>query len=158
MKLSFTPAQEAFRSEASAWLEAQLSGPFKDIRGITSQTASAQRRLEWEQVLGEAGWSAIGWPRKYGGRDADLAEQVIFAEEYTRAKAPGRLGHMGVELAGPTILNFGNEAQKKRFLPKISAGEEMWCQGYSEPGAGSDMSNVPTKARLAGTRWVIEGQ
>lgn len=158
MRLSFTPAQEAFRSETSAWLEAQLSGPFKDIRGVTSQTAMAERRLEWEQVLGAAGWSAIGWPKAYGGRDADLAEQVIFAEEYTRANAPGRLGHMGVELAGPTILHFGNEAQKQRFLPKISAGEEMWCQGYSEPGAGSDLSNVRTKARLDGNRWVIEGQ
>lgn len=158
MRLAFTPAQEAFRKEISDWLEDQLAGPFADIRGITSQTALAERRREWETVLAKAGWSAIGWPKEYGGREADLAEQVIFAEEYARAKAPGRLGHMGVELAGPTILHFGNEAQKQRFLPKISAGEEMWCQGYSEPQAGSDLSNVRTKARLDGTRWVIEGQ
>ena len=162
MKLSFTPAQEAFRAEIAGWLEEQLSGPFEDIRGVTSQTAAAQRRLAWEGALGEARWSAIGWPEKYGGRDADLAQQVIFAEEYARARAPGRLGHMGVELAGPTILNFGSEAQKARFLPKISAGEEMWCQGYSEPGAGSDLSNVRTTAGLKdgpdGKRWVIEGQ
>ena len=162
MKLSFTPAQEAFRADIAGWLEAQLSGPFEDIRGVTSQTAAVQRRLAWEGALGEARYSAIGWPEKYGGRDADLAQQVIFAEEYARARAPGRLGHMGVELAGPTILNFGSEAQKERFLPKISAGEEMWCQGYSEPGAGSDLSNVRTTAGLKdgpdGKRWVIEGQ
>ena len=162
MRLAFTEQQEAFRAEAATWLEEQLAGPFADIRGITSQTDMAQRRREWERVLGKAGWSAIGWPKEYGGREADLAEQVIFAEEYARAKAPGRLGHMGVELAGPTILHFGNEVQKKRFLPKISAGEELWCQGYSEPQAGSDLSNVHTKARLEagpdGMSWVIEGQ
>ena len=162
MRLAFTAQQEAFRTEAATWLEEQLAGPFADIRGITSQTAMADRRREWERVLGKAGWSAIGWPKEYGGREADLSEQVIFAEEYARAKAPGRLGHMGVELAGPTILQFGNEAQRKRFLPKISAGEEFWCQGYSEPGAGSDLSNVRTKARLEagpdGMSWVIEGQ
>ena len=162
MKLAFTQEQEAFRAEVAAWLDEQLSGPFADIRGIASQTAAAPRRREWEKVLGKSGWSVIGWPKEYGGREADLPQQVIFAEEYARARAPGRLGHMGVELAGPTILHFGSEAQKKRFLPKISDGEEMWCQGYSEPGAGSDLSNVRTKARLEqgpnGQRWVIEGQ
>ncbi len=162
MKLGFTESQEAFRSEIAAWLEAQLSGPFADIRGVTSQTAEAERRLEWEQALGRAGLSAIGWPEEYGGRNADLAQQVIFAEEYARAKAPGRLGHMGVELAGPTILHFGNDEQRARFLPKMASGEEMWCQGYSEPGAGSDLSNVRTRASLEdgpnGKQWVIEGQ
>ena len=162
MKLGFTTEQEAFRAEIAGWLEEQLSGPFADIRGVTSQTAVAERRLEWEQVLGAAKWSAIGWPEKYGGRNADLAQQVIFAEEYARARAPGRLGHMGVELAGPTILHFGNDAQRERFLPKMASGEEMWCQGYSEPGAGSDLSNVRTRATLEdgpdGSRWVIEGQ
>ncbi len=162
MKLGFTESQEAFRSEIAAWLEAQLSGPFADIRGVSSQTAEAERRLEWEQALGRAGLSAIGWPEEYGGRNADLAQQVIFAEEYARAKAPGRLGHMGVELAGPTILHFGNDEQRARFLPKMASGEEMWCQGYSEPGAGSDLSNVRTRASLEdgpnGKQWVIEGQ
>ncbi|MBT3426515.1 MAG: acyl-CoA dehydrogenase [Gammaproteobacteria bacterium] len=162
MKLSFTKAQETFRTEIAGWLDAQLTGPFSDVRGITSQTEAAQRRIQWEQELGRAGWSAIGWPEEFGGREADLAEQVIFAEEYARAKAPGRLGHMGVELAGPTILAFGSDAQKQRFLPSISRGEEMWCQGYSEPNAGSDLANVNTKARLEqgpmGKQWVIEGQ
>ena len=162
MKLSFTASQETFRTEISEWLEARLSGEFSDIRGVTSQTAAAQRRILWEQELGRARWSAIGWPEEYGGRAAGLAEQVIFAEEYARSRAPGRLGHMGVELAGPTILAFGSNDQKQRFLPSISAGQEMWCQGYSEPNAGSDLANVNTKAHLeegpSGRQWVIEGQ
>ena len=90
MKLGFTPEQESFRAEVAGWLEEQLSGPFQHIRGVTSQTAKSEERLVWEQVLGAAGWSAIGWPREYGGREADLAQQVIFAEEYARARAPGR--------------------------------------------------------------------
>ncbi len=158
MKLGFTAEQEAFRAEVAGWLDEQLSGPFADIRGLTSQTEAAERRFEWEQELGRARLSAIGWPEQYGGRDADLAHQVIFAEEYARAGAPGRIGHMGIELAGPTILHFGNDAQRQRFLPKISAGEEYWCQGYSEPGAGSDLSNVRTRATLEKGQWVIEGQ
>ena len=162
MKLGFTPKEERFRAEAAAWLEAQLSGPFRDLRGKTGQSGQAQRRRAWERALGAAGWSCIGWPEAYGGRDASLAEQVIFAEEYARAGAPGRLGYMGVELAGPTILAFGTEAQKRRFLPPIARGEELWCQGYSEPGAGSDLANVRTRAVLqaggAGGEWVVNGQ
>jgi alkylation response protein AidB-like acyl-CoA dehydrogenase len=162
MKLGFTPEQEAFRSECSAWLRDQMHGAFADIRGETSLTAQAERRMEWERALGATRWSVIGWPERYGGRDADLARQVIFAEEYARCGAPGRLGHLGTELAGPTILHFGTDAQRERFLPRIAAGEEFWCQGYSEPNAGSDLSNVRTKARLEhgpqGAQWVIEGQ
>ena len=158
MKLGFTPEQEAFRSEVADWLNAQLQGPFADVRGLNLQIGKPERRLAWEQTLGAAAWSAIGWPTAFGGRDADLAQQVIFAEEYARAGGPTRLGHIGVELAGPTILHFGNDEQRQRFLPEISGGREMWCQGYSEPGAGSDLSNVRTRARLENGNWVIEGQ
>mgnify|MGYP001204327576 CR=1 FL=1 len=158
MKLGFSAEQEQFRSEVSGWLNHQLSGPFADVHGLNLQTGLPERRLAWEQALGEARWSAIGWPEEYGGRGADLAEQVIFAEEYARAGGPTRLGHMGVELAGPTILHFGNDEQRRRFLPKIATGQEMWCQGYSEPGAGSDLSNVRTKATFEDGRWVVEGQ
>jgi alkylation response protein AidB-like acyl-CoA dehydrogenase len=162
MRLGFTPQEEKFRAEAAAWLEAQLSGPFRDLRGVSSHTNHAARRREWEQTLGRERWSCIGWPEEYGGRSATLAEQVIFAEEYARADAPARLGHLGIELAGPTLLAFGSEAQKRRFLPPIARGEELWCQGYSEPGAGSDLANVRTRARLEqtpeGAQWVIDGQ
>ncbi|MFM8845844.1 MAG: acyl-CoA dehydrogenase family protein, partial [Gammaproteobacteria bacterium] len=93
MKIRFTAAEEAFRAECAAWLNEQISGPFADIRGIVSQTFRAEQRMEWERALGRARWSVIGWPEKYGGRDASLAEQVIFAEEYARSGAPGRVGH-----------------------------------------------------------------
>jgi alkylation response protein AidB-like acyl-CoA dehydrogenase len=162
MKLGFTPQEERFRADAASWLEAQLSGPFRDLRGLAKNAGVPERRREWERALGAARWSCIGWPQAYGGRDASLAEQVIFAEEYARAGAPGRLGYMGVELAGPTILTFGTDEQKRRFLPPIARGEELWCQGYSEPNAGSDLANVRTRAALAmgpeGREWVVNGQ
>ena len=160
MKLGFTPAEERFRSEAAAWLEGQLRGPFKDLRGEVSMSGRFERRRDWERALGAARFSCIGWPEQFGGRNATLAEQVIFAEEYARAGAPGRLGHMGIELAGPTILTFGTPAQQARFLPPIARGEELWCQGYSEPNAGSDLANVRTRAALSesGTEWVLNGQ
>lgn len=162
MRTGFTPEQEAFRAEAAAWLDEQLSGPFAPIRNETSLAGQVEMRSEWEKALGAGGWSAIGWPEKYGGRGASIAEQVIFAEEYARAGAPGRIGHIGVTLAGPTLIHFGTEDQKQRFLPQILAGTEFWAQGYSEPNAGSDLSNIRTKARLEdgpnGPEWVIEGQ
>jgi alkylation response protein AidB-like acyl-CoA dehydrogenase len=162
MKLGFSPEEETFRAEAAAWLSAELGGPFADVRGLTSLTEMPERRRDWEKRLGEAGWSCVGWPRDYGGRDATLAEQVIFAEEYARAGGPPRLNHIGIELAGPTILAFGTDEQKARFLPAIARGEEIWCQGYSEPGAGSDLANVRTRAwrdsGSGGDDWVIEGQ
>jgi alkylation response protein AidB-like acyl-CoA dehydrogenase len=158
MKLGFSPDEEAFRAEAAAWLTAELGGAFADVRGLASLTDAPERRRDWERRLGEAGWSCVGWPKVYGGRDATLAEQVIFAEEYARAGGPPRLNHIGIELAGPTILAFGSDEQKARFLPAIAKGEEIWCQGYSEPGAGSDLANVRTRAWREGDDWVIEGQ
>jgi len=162
MKLGFTDAEERFRGEAAAWLDAQLSGPFCDIRGVSSLAGMLERRQAWERALGAARWSCIGWPQEYGGRNATLAQQVIFAEEYARSGAPGRIGHLGVELAGPTLLAFGSAEQQRRFLPPIARGEEFWCQGYSEPNAGSDLANVRTRAVLTdapgGREWVVNGQ
>ena len=158
MKLGFSAEEEDFRAECAAWLNAQMVGEFADIKGITTLTAKAERRKEWEQQLAAHNWSCIGWPAEWGGRDATLAQQVIFAEEYARAGVPGRVNHIGIELAGPTILAFGTPEQKQRFLPDIAAGKTIFCQGFSEPGAGSDLASVRTKARLDGNQWIVNGQ
>jgi alkylation response protein AidB-like acyl-CoA dehydrogenase len=161
MDLRFSPEEEAFRREVAEWLARELSGEFAVVRGRGGpgdEHALLEERRAWERRLGEAGWSCIGFPRQYGGRDATLTQQVIFYEEYARAGGPGRLGHIGEGLLGPTLVAFGSEAQKRRFLPAIVRGEEIWCQGYSEPNAGSDLANVQTRARLEGGEWVIEGQ
>ena len=129
MRLGFTPVEEAFRKEAADWLAGQMAGEFADIKGISKLTEKPERRKQWEQQLAAHDWSCIGWPKEWGGRDASLAEQVIFAEEYARAGVPGRLNHIGVELAGPTILTFGTAEQKAKFLPGIAAGTTIWCQG-----------------------------
>lgn len=158
MKLGFSAADEAFRAECADWLHGQMAGEFADIKGVTQLTAMPERRREWEQHLGEHRWGCIGWPVQWGGRDATLAQQVIFAEEYARAGVPGRINHIGIELAGPTILTFGTDAQKKRFLPDIAAGRTIFCQGFSEPGAGSDLASVRTKGVLENGEWVVNGQ
>jgi alkylation response protein AidB-like acyl-CoA dehydrogenase len=149
---------DAFRAEAVAWLSEALAGDFRALRGLHNHVDMIPERRAWEQALGAAGWSCIGWPRAWGGRDASVAEQVVFAEEYARAGGPLRIGHIGVELTGPTLLAFGTADQQQRFLPPIAAGRDIWCQGYSEPNAGSDLANVRTKARLEGGRYVIDGQ
>ena len=132
MRLGFTPAEERFRSKAAAWLNEQLQGPFRDLRGETSMSGRLERRMEWERALGAARFSCIGWPEEFGGRSASLAEQVIFAEEYARARAPGILhvGHMGIELAGPTILTFGTPAQQHASCTPIA---RAW-RGVLVPG------------------------
>jgi alkylation response protein AidB-like acyl-CoA dehydrogenase len=158
MKLGFSPEEELFRQECADWLNGQMAGEFRDIKGVTKLTGSPERRKEWEQQLAAHRWSCIGWPKEWGGRDATLAQQVIFAEEYARAGVPGRVNHIGIELAGPTILTFGTQEQKQRFLPGIAAGKTIFCQGFSEPNAGSDLASVRTKARLQGDEWVVNGQ
>lgn len=158
MDLSFAPELETFRAEAADWLETQLAGPFTHLRGLNNHVDQIAERREWEAALGASNWSAIGWPRVHGGRDASVAEQVVFAEEYARAHAPSRIGHLGVELLGPTLLALGSEDQKARFLPDILSGATIWCQGYSEPGAGSDLANIRTRAVRDGDVYRIEGQ
>jgi len=161
MDIRFSDEDEAFRREAAAWLEDALSGEFAVLRGrggAGDDAALVDERRAWERKLAEGGWTCIGWPREHGGRGASLTEQVIFFEEYARANAPGRLNHMGETLLGPTLIAFGSDAQKRRFLPPIMRGEEIWCQGYSEPNAGSDLANVQTRARLEGEEWVLDGQ
>ncbi|MDI1328514.1 MAG: acyl-CoA dehydrogenase family protein [Brevundimonas sp.] len=158
MSRNFAPEHEGFRQQVATWLDDQLSGPFAPLRGLNNHVDAIPERRAWEAALGKARYGCIGWPEAWGGRDASIAEQVIFAEEYARAKAPSRIGHIGIELAGPTILLHGTEKQKKQFLPGIASGADIWCQGYSEPNAGSDLSNVRTTAWLKNGRWIINGQ
>ena len=156
-----SPELSAFRAEAAAWLKAQLEGPFAHVRhrgGPGFEDEVFEERLEWERAMGAAGWTCIGWPKEHGGKGASLPEQVIFNEEYARAGGPGRVGHIGEGLIGPTLVAFGTPEQKDRFLPKIRMGEELWCQGYSEPNAGSDLANVQTRARLEDGQWILDGQ
>ncbi|RFU20509.1 acyl-CoA dehydrogenase family protein [Geodermatophilus marinus] len=156
-----TSQDVTFRAEVRDWLEAQLSGEFAGLRGSGGpgrEHEHLQERAAWERRLGEAGWIGIGWPDPRYGRALSLQRQVIFHEEYARAAAPGRLGHIGEQLLVPTLLANGTEEQKERFVPGVAAGEVMWCQGYSEPDAGSDLANVGTRAVLDGDRWVVTGQ
>jgi alkylation response protein AidB-like acyl-CoA dehydrogenase len=161
MEIRFSAEDEAFRREAASWLHEALSGEFAVLRGrggAGDEGAFVEERRAWERKLAEGGWTCTGWPREWGGRGATLTEQVIFHEEYARAGAPGRLNHMGETLLGPTLIAFGSDEQKRRFLPPIARGEEIWCQGYSEPNAGSDLANVQTRARAEADAWVIDGQ
>ena len=163
MKLSFSAADEAFRAEAAAWLDENLSGDFANVRfrgGPGDEHSVVEERKAWESRLYEGGWACIGWPEAHGGRGATIEQQVIFNEEYARAGGPGRMGHIGETLTGPTLIAFGSEEQKARYLPGILRGEDFWCQGYSEPNAGSDLANVKTKAVFdeASQQWRITGQ
>ncbi|MEE4144985.1 MAG: acyl-CoA dehydrogenase family protein [Halieaceae bacterium] len=163
MKLSFSAADEAFRAEVAGWLAANLCGEFECIRyrgGPGDEHSFVEERKAWECKLHDGGWTGIGWPREHGGRGASIEQQVIFNEEYARAGGPGRMGHIGETLTGPTLIAFGTREQQQRYLPGILRGEDLWCQGYSEPSAGSDLANVKTKARFDEGRgqWLISGQ
>ncbi|MEV0357240.1 acyl-CoA dehydrogenase family protein [Nocardia sp. NPDC050697] len=151
----------AFAREVREWLADNLSGEFSGLRGLGGpgrEHEAFDERLAWDRHLAAAGWTCLGWPEKYGGRDASVRRQVIFHEEYAKANAPARVSHVGEELLGPTLLAFGTEEQKQRFLPGVRNVTELWCQGYSEPGAGSDLAAVSTAAQLDGAEWSITGQ
>jgi alkylation response protein AidB-like acyl-CoA dehydrogenase len=159
--LRFDEADEEFRREVAAWLAAALTGEFADLvrtGGPGREHELLEERKAWERRLGEGGWIGLGWPEADGGRGLSWERQVIFYEEYARAGAPGRVGHIGEQLLGPTLLMFGTDEQKRRFLPGILAGTELWCQGYSEPGAGSDLAAVSTRAVLRDGEWHVDGQ
>lgn len=151
-----------FRAEVAGWMREHLAGRYASLRhrgGPGDEEADPALRKEWEHELAAGGWTCVGWPREAGGRGLTIAQQVIFHEEYARAGGPGRMGHIGEGLIGPTLIQFGSQAQQRRFLPKIVAGEEFWAQGYSEPNAGSDLANVQTRAeRQADGSWRVSGQ
>jgi alkylation response protein AidB-like acyl-CoA dehydrogenase len=155
-----SPEEAAFRAEVRAWLAEHLTGDFAAL-GSVGGPADEQGwdvRLEWERVLGRDRWVGVSWPQEYGGRGAGVAQQIVFDEEYARANAPARISFFGEGLFAPTLIQFGTDEQKRRFLPPIQAVDELWCQGFSEPNAGSDLANIQTRAVLDGDEWVITGQ
>ena len=150
-----------FRDEVASWLAEHLTGRFAPLVGTGGpgrEHENVELRMEWEKELATGGWIGIAWPAEVGGRGCSIEEQVVFYEEYAKAGGPARINHLGEQLAGPTIIAFGTQEQKDRFLPGILAGTELWCQGYSEPNAGSDLAGVRTKARLADGQWHVDGQ
>ena len=161
MKLSFSADNERFREEIADWLNDNLRDEFEPLRfrgGPGDEHMFLEERKAWERRMAAGGWVGIGWPGEHGGRGCSIAEQVIFHEEYARAGGPGRMGHIGEGLTAPTLIALGNAEQQARYLPAIRDGREFWCQGYSEPGAGSDLANVRSKARLEDGVWKITGQ
>ena len=137
MDLTWTAEQQAFRAEARGWLEANV--PAEPLPSGDTRDGFA-RHLEWERRLFDARWAVVSWPEAYGGREASLWEWLIFEEEYYRAGAPQRVTQNGIFLLAPTLFDFGTPAQQDRYLPAMASGEETWCQGWSEPDAGSDLA------------------
>ncbi|MGA4841258.1 acyl-CoA dehydrogenase family protein [Streptomyces sp. G45] len=164
MDFAFGADDEAFRERARDWLAEHLTGEFAAAAGHGGPGGEHERvavRRAWERELGRGGWIGIGWDcpdGAYGNRAATLTQQVVWAEEYARARAPGRCGHIGENLLAPTLLAHGSQAQRDEFLPPIARGETLWCQGYSEPGAGSDLAGVRTSAVRDGDTYRVTGQ
>jgi len=161
MDFSYTKAQTDFCDEVRTWLEEHIRGDFVKLRGkgLTGHDdVDPELQIAWERELATGGWLGIDFPKWIGGRECSLVEQVLFHKTYVEAKAPGRIPNMGVTLLGPTLLAFGSKVQQERFIPKILSGDELWCQGYSEPDAGSDLPNIKTRAELVDGDWVIDGQ
>jgi alkylation response protein AidB-like acyl-CoA dehydrogenase len=155
MDLSFTAEQEAFRAEARAWLDAHVpAGALPSMD--TAEGFEAHR--DWERTLHRGGWGTVAWPTEFGGRGADLVEWLIFDEEYHASGAPGRVNQNGLFLLAPTLMEYGSDVLKRRFLPPMAAGDEIWAQGWSEPGAGSDLAALRSRAERDGDEWVLNGQ
>ena len=163
MNIGFSAADEQFRQQVAEWMQQHLTGDFAPLRfrgGPGDEDFAPALRKAWEQELAKGGWIGAGWAQEHGGRGLSINRQVIFFEEYARAGGPGRMGHIGEGLVGPTIAAFGTPEQQQRFLPPILAGQDFWCQGYSEPGAGSDLANIKTRASFDSDsgQWLISGQ
>ena len=159
MDLSYSPEERAFQAGVRAWLRLNVPKRQRDERPMEW---GDPRRLEqakaWQRKVHAAGYLALGWPPEYGGQGADVMRQTIVNEEMARARAPGLVGMMGIQMVGPTLIQHGSEEQRRRHLPKILSAEEVWCQGYSEPGAGSDLASLRTRAELVGDEFVVNGQ
>src|SRR5215471_5771412 len=159
MELAYSKEDEAFRKEVRNWLKANLPKKDKTVSDLMPHDPERVRRAkEWQRKLYEAGYVAMNWPKEYGGQEADLVRQTIVNEELVLARAPGLIGASGLGMLGPTLIQLGSEEQKRRYLPKILTAEEIWCQGYSEPGSGSDLASLRTRAELVGDEFVVNGQ
>lgn len=159
MDLSLSPEHEAFQREVRQWLKANVpKREDADAPMEYSDPRRVQRLKEWQRKLHQAGYVAMGWPKEFGGRAADLMRQTILNQELLLAKAPSLIGMMGVQMVGPTLIQFGNAEQRQRYLPRILTADEIWCQGYSEPGSGSDLASLKTRAELVGDEFIINGQ
>jgi alkylation response protein AidB-like acyl-CoA dehydrogenase len=155
MDLRFGAAQEHLRVEVRSWLEAHVPDP--PLPSLdTAEGFSAHR--QWERTMSEARWSVVSWPERYGGRGLGLFDWLVFEEEYYRARAPTRVGQNGIFLLAPTLFEFGTDEQKDRYLPPMASAEEIWCQGWSEPDAGSDLASIRSRAERRGGDWVLTGQ
>jgi alkylation response protein AidB-like acyl-CoA dehydrogenase len=157
MDLNLTPEETKFRDELRTWLEANVPKDWGEWREKPLEESFPYLRA-WQRKLYEGGWAAVSWPKEYGGRGATLMEQSLFWEEMARVEAPPMANSLGLGLIGPTIIAYGTDEQKKRFIPKILSAEEIWCQGFSEPNAGSDLAALQTEARLDGDHYVVNGQ
>jgi alkylation response protein AidB-like acyl-CoA dehydrogenase len=157
MSLPSDHDDEAFRREVRAWLEANLAEILEGFpAGISTHDLDLRRR--WEDHLCRSGWSGLSWPAAFGGRDLSLARQVVFYEEYARCGAPLPLNAIGHGILGPTLIAHGTAEQQRRFLPRILSNDDIWCQGYSEPGAGSDLAALQTRATREGDHYRLDGQ
>src|SRR5712692_2983878 len=159
MDLTYTREELAFQREVRAWLTRNVPKRQRDERPI--EFGDPRRIAEakaWQRKVYEGGYLALAWPCEYGGRGADIMRQTIVNEEMVRARAPGLIGLLGIAMVGPTLIQHGSEEQRRRHLPKILTAEEIWCQGYSEPGAGSDLASLRTRAERDGDDFVVNGQ
>ena len=155
MDLTPSPDEVALRDEVRAWLATHV--PSEPLPSMDTEDGFAAHR-EWERTLHAGGWGQVSWPVEYGGRGLDLVDWLAFEDEYYAAGAPGRVNQNGVFLLGPTLMEHGTDAQRARFLPPMAAGDEIWCQGWSEPDAGSDLASLRSRAERDGDEWVLNGQ
>ncbi|HVN28108.1 MAG TPA: acyl-CoA dehydrogenase family protein, partial [Candidatus Binataceae bacterium] len=161
MDFNFSPEDEAFRKEFRAWLEVNAprrgAAPSADVLAEADE-GEWKRSVAWYKKLASGGWTCINWPKEYGGRGASILQTIVYNQELARAHAPLPVIGFGPGLLGPTLMHWGTEEQKKRYIPKIISGEEVWCQGYSEPGSGSDLASLQTRAVEEGDYFIVNGQ
>ncbi|MCH6263976.1 MULTISPECIES: acyl-CoA dehydrogenase family protein [Neobacillus] len=160
MDFAYTESELEFQKELRAWLEENLPEGWLEGKRVIPEDDNQKAAFlrDWYRKLAEGRWAGISWPKEYGGRGASLMEEVIYEQEMARVKAPPALNIIGTAMVGPTLLQIGTDYQKERYIEKILNGEEIWCQGYSEPNAGSDLAAIQTRAVKKGDKWIINGQ